>query len=279
MSLTDSLTFAEAVGIDDGVPTISNVSVIGAMLPIGDMADIATRPVASDTTLGMLRFTVGGEEGHSVHGLPAMVVDAEEDGFAFAGSQGNSLVAWVEGGRLVVVTGPDDFKATLALAETVRPATDDEWEEVVAVVGNPFAPDDDPIEVDFNGGVVLYQGVDPGTGDTFRFEVEMDANLMICIHEQSGDGSTGECGIEPGSTELPLLWSGNRSGHSFVLAVVDSGLEANAELRITLADGTIEAFPLVEHGDALPGPAVATLLPNDRGAVELWIGAKIVATL
>jgi len=320
MSLTDSLTFAEAVGVDDGVPTLSNASVIGAMLPIGDMADydvavstmiaatsplfaqpgvvsvhygdfsmdgelnedsvgysIATRPLVGDPTLGMLRFTLGGEEGHSVHGLPAIVVDKVGDRLGFAGGQGSSLVAWVEGGRLIIVTGPDDVDATLALAESVRPATQDEWVEVVAVVQDPFAPDD-PVFVD-QEGVVLYEGVDPATGDTFAFTVQFTDGFLVTSVEQRSGGSTDVGFGNMTDFELPLLTTDESTERKFVLAVIDRAEADGAELRITLADGTIETFPLVDVAPEFPGPAVATLLPEDHGAVELWNAGELVASL
>ena len=41
-----------------------------------------------------------------------------------------SVVAWVEGGRLVMVTGQVPVDELLELAESVRPATVTEWAEV-----------------------------------------------------------------------------------------------------------------------------------------------------
>ncbi len=128
--------------------------------------------------------------------------------------------------------------------------------------------------------VPLYSDVDAETGDTFLFTVSFnEGRLLMCIEKQSDDGPRGTCDDEPRSHELPILWAGNREGHRLVLAIIERGLRADGELRVTLADGTIETFPLVDHGVDLPGPAVATVLPVGHGAVELWVGEIIVATL
>jgi hypothetical protein len=42
-------------------------------------------------------------------------------------------VLWWEGGRVILVAGDGDLSATFDLAETVRPATDEEWAEVEAL--------------------------------------------------------------------------------------------------------------------------------------------------
>ncbi|MBI4882489.1 MAG: hypothetical protein HY826_00375 [Actinobacteria bacterium] len=185
-------------------------------------------------------------------------------------------MAWVEGGRLIVVTGPDDVAATLALAESVRPATTDEWAEVTALAQRQIDVPDST-NVVFGGGVKLYTGVDEATGETFSFSAGVfDGDLTTCIEEQS----SATCSTSPNDTvQLPLLWVGNRVGLRLVLAVVDAAVADEPELRITLADGTVSTFPLEDVGPSLPGPAVATQLPADHGAVELWIGGKVVASL
>ena len=154
MSLAESTAFAEAVGVNDDIPTVANESVLGDMNAIGDIADygvvfstvfgalssfgvqagvvsvhygdfleevggdaysIASQPMPSNSTIAMLRFAFGGEEGKTVHGQPAVLIDAQQDALSIGGGQVTSAVAWVEGGRLVVVAGPDDIAATLAL--------------------------------------------------------------------------------------------------------------------------------------------------------------------
>ena len=187
MSLADSTAFAEAVGVDDDIPTIADQTVLGDMDPIGDIADygvalstvfgstsvfaeqtgvvsvhygnfledlggdaysIATQPVLSGSTMALLQFAFGGEVGKAVHDQPAVLIDGQDGAFAFGDGQFTSAVAWIEGGRLIVVAGPDDIAATVALAESVRPATEDEWAAVVETVRNsvdpsiPLFPDD-----------------------------------------------------------------------------------------------------------------------------------------
>ncbi len=320
MSLPESLNFAEAVGVDDGVPTLSTDRVLGTMVPIGDIADytvavntliqattpfvvqpgivsvhygdfdgdfedggvaysIATQPVASGTTMAMLRFALGGQEGQSVHGQDAIVVDDMSDPFG-AGGEVGSVVAWVEGGRLIVVVGADGIEATLALAESVRPATEDEWAEVVDVSEVSFIPDD-VTSIQVGSGVTLYEGVDAETGTTFALTAQIgeDGAMSICTEQQSADAAESACDAEIFLDVSLLRYTDGPTGRQFVYAMVERGLGADAEIRITLADGTVDTFPLVELSADLPGLAAATVLPDEFELVELWIGEEVVATL
>lgn len=320
MSLAESLAFAESVGIDNGVPVISDGSVMGAMEPLGGISDysvaigtgfaamspfseepgivsayygefdfngagnraptysIATQPVSGSSTLSMLQFVLGGETGQTVHGQPAIVVAEIESGFGLAHVT-SSLVAWVESGRLIVVTGADGAEATMALAETVRPATDNEWAHVVEVAQNSF----DPSIPLFPAAetVTLHTLVDPETGNTVAVTVEIGDDLLTpCVEEQNNNGSSVSCGAFVTVDMLPIvLTTDDSSGRRFVLALTNCDGCDEAELRIKLADGTIESVALEAFGPQLPGPAVSTLLPDDHGTVELWIGDKLVASL
>ncbi|MBI4882488.1 MAG: hypothetical protein HY826_00370 [Actinobacteria bacterium] len=124
LSRTESLALAEAVGISGGLPVLRDPTVLGAMEPLGDIADyvvatstvfeaaspvggqrhiasahyggfetglpgngaapysLASQPVVGQTTLAMLRFFLDGENGHSVHGQPAVVADTATSGLA-----------------------------------------------------------------------------------------------------------------------------------------------------------------------------------------------------
>ncbi len=307
---SQALEFANQVGLVDGLPALRTRYDLGDMVPIGSVAAFdcvvlltdlfhdehgtgAAQPtllrwgtpedpvslgsiaVPSDA-LPMVEFVLGAGEPTTVHSQPAVMIKSRV--------LADWVIGWVEDGRLILVAGNVSPEELLALAETVRPATDDEWAEVVLASQTPLSIPLFPVDttsVNFGDNVTLYEGVDPETGATFSFSAQISGKgLLMCINEQSDVGSTGSCGVEqPSGLELPLLWAGDGEGHSLVLAVVERGLGEDAELRITLADGTIETFPLIDHGEALPGPAVATVLPADHGAVELWIGEKVVATL
>ncbi|MCE9622264.1 MAG: hypothetical protein K8R99_07975 [Actinomycetia bacterium] len=313
LSLAESLAFAEAVGVDGGVPIVRDDTVIGSMLPVGDVADysvatgtvfaaisafgempgtvsvhygdfltgaaysIASRAAVSESTLAMVRFVLGADEERRVHGQPAIAVDQPANMFGGAAADMRSIVAWVEGGRLIIVCGPDDVEATLALAETVREATDNEWAEVVEVAQNSVDPSIPLFPVDES--TTLYRRVDPATGDTLSLTAEWaDGSLTTCIQVQSDAGSSAECS-NASDAALPLLTLEASNGRRFVLAIIDRGQAADSELRITLADGNVETIPLEDESPDLPGPAVATLLPEDHGAIELWVGDERVATL
>ncbi len=303
LSRAESLAFAEAVGVDDGVPVLTDDGVLGAMQPVGSIADygvatstvfqalfqseegstattvrygeysVTSRSVVGNTTLATLRFFLDGEEGkQSVHGQRAFVADISSDAF---GGRANSVVAWVESGRLVVVSSPDDVAATLALAETTRRATADEWAEVVAHSTDPVP--------NFGGSdpVTLYNELDPASGDRFFLSaIVVDGVLTMCAQDHSnGGGLASSCETES-YVSLPLLLATDHSiGPQFVLAMIDLAERDGAELRITLADGTVEALPLFSFGPLLPGAAVGTLLPEGHGVVQLWNAGEVVATL
>lgn len=118
--------------------------VAGAIEPANEQAGVVSAQYGADTDrvsvtsrsataeiLPMLRFLLGAtERDTTVHGEPALVFTAD-DGDPLAGSDElGTIVAWVEGDRAVMVSGQEDAATTTSLAETVRPATDEEWAEV-----------------------------------------------------------------------------------------------------------------------------------------------------
>ena len=170
LSVDETLAFAESAILDADVPVITDAAVLHEMKPIGSIANFGAvyalvttviNPVqaqagvvttqygpegarftvssqtAADEDLGVLDFFLGRGANASVRGRPALTfeVDASESLLAF-GAEVGSLVAWVEGGRLVMVTGKLPVDELITLAETVRPATHDEWTEVMRVAAN-----------------------------------------------------------------------------------------------------------------------------------------------
>jgi len=167
ISQADTLAFAESVSIDGEVPVIADVSLLRGMQPLCSITDFNTacgivltasnpaypQPRISATQYGAksdhftltsqrapasglapLQFLVGGKINATAHGEPALtfVTDDSEALLAF-GVELGSVVAWIEGGRLIMVTGRLPVDELLQLAESVRPATVDEWAEVVQV--------------------------------------------------------------------------------------------------------------------------------------------------
>lgn len=174
LSQAESLAFAEAVSLDHGTPVVNDSTVLGDMRPLGSIADFAavlglvvvvgepgvaqagivsaqyategktysvTSHPADTSALTMVSFFFGAGEETTVHGQPALAFDIDPaDPLLAFGSGSGTVVAWIEGGRLVIVTGPDGPVATTALAESVRPATDAEWVEVARVAANTVDP-------------------------------------------------------------------------------------------------------------------------------------------
>jgi len=169
ISKADTLAFAEVVGIDDGVPVIADISVLQGMRPLCTIADFntayglvltasnpdyaqpqivaaqygeeserftLTSQQAPESGLVPLQFVLGGKIDSTVHGEPALtfVTDDSEALLSF-GVEFGSVVAWIEGGRLIMVTGKLPVDELLQLAESVRPATDEEWNQISQVAG------------------------------------------------------------------------------------------------------------------------------------------------
>jgi hypothetical protein len=83
------------------------------------------------TALDMVEFVLNHtpKEGQ-VHGLPAYGFTKGSGPF---GGFDVSTVVWWEGGRLIFVAGAGEVDDVFDLAETVRPATDEEWDDVLAL--------------------------------------------------------------------------------------------------------------------------------------------------
>ncbi|HAP76874.1 MAG TPA: hypothetical protein DCR14_12410 [Acidimicrobiaceae bacterium] len=158
LSDDEVLAFAEAVRIDGDVTIVTDRRVVEGMEPIGSFSDyravldllfaVADVPwgpgptvcydaperwclasdIASDDALALVQFVAGINASAKVHGEPALVGVNTTDQF----SDELTVVAWLEGGRLVMLAGTGSEADGLALAESVREATDDEWREVLA---------------------------------------------------------------------------------------------------------------------------------------------------
>ena len=164
ISQSDTLAFGEAVTFDDGTPVVDDISVLDDMLPLCSLTAfnsayslvlLASNPRyalpgyvsalfgtranrfsvtsqwAPEGGLTPLQFVLGGKVDATVHGEPALTVEIDtSESVLVTGADIGSVVAWVEGGRLVMVTGQVPIDELLELAESVRPATDTEWAEV-----------------------------------------------------------------------------------------------------------------------------------------------------
>ncbi|MBI4934270.1 MAG: hypothetical protein HY828_10355 [Actinobacteria bacterium] len=162
MTIDEAVAIAEQLRIVDGRPVVVDDSVLDGMVglgPFGDYVALATlvqyaqnngRGVdglvglyygfdghsvvsvpGNATTLDLVGFVMQPDaEERTVHGLPAIGFTKGAGPF---GGFDSSTVLWWEGGRVILVAGDGDLSATFELAESVRPATDEEWAEVVAL--------------------------------------------------------------------------------------------------------------------------------------------------
>lgn len=159
---TQAIEFANNVAVIDGRPALSLRYELGEMQPVGSVAafdcivnlknlflgtrnKIATQPTvvtwawpdgrlslgsiaAPRDALPLVEFVLGAGRAASVHGLPAVAIESPTLG---------PLVAWIEDGRLIIVAGDvpgsDPSTTLLDLAESVRPASPSEWQQVARV--------------------------------------------------------------------------------------------------------------------------------------------------
>lgn len=309
MSRAETLAFSEAVGVDGDTALIADSTVLGEMLPLGTVEDyfdvlqlaVQSTPfggVGGDTisvqydsggetyalssiaageySLAMMQFVFGDGAGVTasvtVHDQPAIATTTGDQLFA---DEPVNLVAWVEGGRLVLVTGPAELDELLALAETVRPATDLEWADVVAVAAQPGDFGDDPFgeEAVDDGQVALAQGPLPD-GGTFEFSVAYtDDVLSTCVDRQTDDGGSGVC--NDSEQDLPLLVIERSDELEFLLAMAPANAE-DVEVRVTLADDSVDSYTVEVRSPDLPGPAAAWLLPDGWQRAELLIDGELI---
>lgn len=162
MSIDEAIAVAEQLRIVDGRPVVLEPDALGDMRPLGPFGDYVVLATllqyASDNGAPTHDVTglYYGFAGQSVVSMPGdqsvfdlvpfvLSPDAEErtvrgrravgftKGAGPFGGFDRSTVLWWEDGRVVQVAGDGDLSATFDLAETVRPATDEEWADVEAV--------------------------------------------------------------------------------------------------------------------------------------------------
>lgn len=237
---------------------------------------LASYPAPHESMLPMLRFLMPQGHERTVRGTTGWVVG---DGVSpdLLGSGTGTLVAWVEGGRLITVLGPGDELATLALAESIRPATDDEWAEVtIAAVNTP-----NPLDSSVETSVVL----DVGTtveGDAYSLIATWRDPFALDVCAETSMGRACSHLMEvPLPVLVPLQWGDN----TFLAALVDETAAGEAFLVLTFTDPTTAPmiYPLVDqlvgYGRSLPGPAVGVLLPEGVATAELSVDGVAVATM
>ena len=197
LTMQEALRFADAVGLRDGTPTISDDRALAGMQPVvgardltrvysllsntgeqsipqtwlvfasyrsaDGIATVGSIPFAGSDVPRLLRLLLPGGVERTVHGVTGLAaadaVRISTDPFS-----NNSVVMWQEDGRLVMVSSSGTIDATVALAETVRAATAAEWGDVVDVAArtpNPLSSKYDPPK---GTEITLLDSIDPNGG-------------------------------------------------------------------------------------------------------------------
>ena len=298
-----SLDFAEHVGVVDGDPALAYQYQLAGMQPVGSVAAMdcvelladlfrgergrgAAQPTlltwgsldesvslgsvaAPADALPLVEFVLGEGRAITIHGVEATVISSR----VLSGP----VVAWLEEGRLVMVAGHATEEELIALAESVRPATEVEWSAVALA---DAAANNDSTPITFGDATPLYQQVDPATGDVLAVTVQVIASdgsgelMQLCVQQRSEVG-TSHC--ETSVVDLPLLTTIESNGNKFVVAVVGHDV-TGSEVRVKLADGAW-SLSVQDFGSAVPGLAIAMLLPEDYGVIELWANGEVIAAI
>jgi hypothetical protein len=289
----DALAFANTVGVVAGLPAVGYGYDLGALRPLGDVktlarvevltAHLAGEPVLSKFTptvvsyntgagtvtvasiatntdgLAMARFYLGQGLDVTVHGLPGALIETRRIG---------KVVVWHEGNRLVVVTANAPDSELLTLAESVGPATADEWNKVIVDTSEPIVPD---IESDIGQPA---ETVDSGTlrdGNTYRISITLGNPTVICAHLGTDQTTQGSCVFAtPLSPALHAIHDDNGEVQ-FVVAVIPH--DSSLVLRFTTTTGDFIDTPAMRM---LSDSSLAMAAPLPHGATYELVEASVL---
>ena len=288
----EALEFANAVGVVEGLPALAYGYDVGEMEPLGDVKTLSRvqvltayldgEPVLSKFTptlvtylvgstavtvasinadndgLAVARFFLGQGRDVIVQGLPGAVVDTPRIG---------KVVVWHEGDRLVVVAAEGTDDQLVELAEAVRPATADEWDELLDETA--------PVATDSGDDVTaLPQTIAAGpAGNDVYWEASITLGnpTVICVYSLTREGSdTGSCIATTPLAPSTHLVMHEGLGATFVIAVMPTGEQV---LRITSATGAFNdvepiALDATTEAAAAPLPEDATYELLDPAALK-----------
>jgi hypothetical protein len=157
---------------------------------------------------------------------------------------GSEIVAWVQDGYFIAVTGSVDVEELVTVAQSVAEGSEEKWEELRRE-GERNSGGFQPRSVDS----WLVDSGDLSTSLTWVIEAgfeddDVDGDLLLCSSAMSGDGSTSSSGCSQNLPQVPTPWitegpdiSFNVSAPSYVAFVGNDVV--GARLRLVAADGTI----------------------------------------
>ncbi len=259
----DALKFANAVGVVAGLPALAYGYNLHNLQPLGDVktltrvqglaAHLAGEPVlskfaptivrydlgsipvtvasiATDTDgLAMARFYLDQGRDVTVHGLPGAIIETRQIG---------KVVVWHEGDRLVVVAAEATDDQLLAMAQTVRPASGEEWDRLIAATAPEIERSDVAATTQNVAGqqsTTIASGSLAG-GSAYLVSITLGNPTVICAHVGPDDSSRGACVYATPLSPSTHALHDDVSGAAFVVAVAPTGSHV---LRITSVDGTI----------------------------------------
>ena len=267
----EALRFANAVGVVAGLPAVAYGHDLGELQPLGDVktlarvqvliAHLAGEPVLSKFTPTVLTYEVGGtpvtvasigtdtdglamarfylDHGSdvTVHGLPGALIDTRRVG---------KVVVWHEGDRLIVVSADVADEQLIAIAQSVRPATADEWDRITADAANRLTkPSVDEITTTTlpfdttRSSETIAAGTLPD-GDAFRVSITLGNPTVICAHVGPDDTSRGSCVYATPLSPATHAIHDDVSDAEFVVAVLPH--DSARVLRITSATGEVSVI-------------------------------------
>jgi hypothetical protein len=276
LSRDEALRFAQAVGVVNGLPALEHSYRLHDLHPVGDVktlervqvlgAYLGGEPVLSPFTPTMLtyqrtsgplrvasiaippdglavaEFYFGHASPVRANGMPALLIHSR----LF-----NTMVVWMDGGRLVVIAGQESDPEMVVLANAVRRASPVEWAAVVDaaaprdIVGVPTP------QVTINRGTTA-------DGTQWRASITLGNPVVICVMFGGAKVTTiASCifstPISPGlhTIDDPALRA------AIVVGVVPR--DSTTVLRITDLDGVVTVYEPVRIDDTTA--AAAALLP------------------
>ena len=228
---------------------------------------LTNRLAGDDDALAVAAFFLTDAETTTVGGKPAVMGTTDAlQGF------GTASIVWLDGDDVVNLSASESMGDIAALAETVRRATEAEWDELDAET-KANQERQQAIQEEASRTWFIDAG-DLDDSTTWLAEGTFDeaGAFLAAASEMSGNGSSfgNGSGIGSGAAEIPSLQlqtSGSLSSIVFALGPLD---RPDAVLRVTLDDGTVLERPLHEVRPDWPALAAAIGYDNSRsGTAEL----------
>jgi hypothetical protein len=263
------LAFADAVGVVDDQPAVRGSYDLSGMAPLGGIEGLRTvlaverelaqlEPVASVKPT-VLRYQDGGvaltllsvpAAPDTMSFVPFVLGDggAVEEiavrgnpGVALSTVGGDNVVSWMEGGRLVVVSGSQPLDELLGWAGSTRAATDEEWRAVANTLMQTVQM--------IAEGVEVGAGVTPN-GNAWRMVVSPFSDFTaFCLVTVNGEQCTMTTGMERPRLDDWYVEGGR-------VALRFSTPYEPVIARITALDGTVTEVPFVAIDETRTAVAV-----------------------